>query len=183
MVLSNAVKVYTFGASPELVYQAETCPNPLGLCHLCQSLENPLLAFPGRHVGSVTLATAATTTSAPPPRQILAHENALVAITMTTDASRLATASQRGTLIRVFSTTGSGDCELLHELRRGSNPALITCICFDPLGVRLAVASTHGTVHIFDNLNVAAGSTSTASATTGWPSKGGSGLQIMPPIK
>ncbi|VDM16923.1 unnamed protein product [Hydatigera taeniaeformis] len=153
VVLVNAVKVYTFGSCPELLYQTETASNPQGLCHVCQNPENPIIAFPGRRVGMVTLVTSpltASTTVAPPPRHLSAHQNPLVALTMTADGEQLATASQRGTLVRVFDTRS---CELLHELRRGSNAALITCIAFDHAAAsaarRLAVASDHGTLHVF----------------------------------
>ncbi|VDK38214.1 unnamed protein product, partial [Taenia asiatica] len=153
VVLVNAVKVYTFGSCPELLYQTETALNPQGLCHVCQNPENPIIAFPGRRVGMVTLVTsplAASTTSAPPPRHLSAHQNPLVALTMSADGEQLATASQRGTLVRIFDTRS---CDLLHELRRGSNAAFITCIAFDHATTstkrRLAVASDHGTLHIF----------------------------------
>uniref|UniRef100_A0A5K3F010 WD repeat domain phosphoinositide-interacting protein 3 n=1 Tax=Mesocestoides corti TaxID=53468 RepID=A0A5K3F010_MESCO len=171
VVLSNAVKVYTFGASPELVYQSETSSNPFGLCHVCQHADYPLIAFPGRRVGSVTLATTRSpgdqenVTNTPPPRQILAHNNPLVAITMNSDGELLATASQRGTLIRVFSTRG---CELLHELRRGSNSALITSICFDATASKVVVTSNHGTVHVFYIDSAAkANASSTSNVTSG----------------
>lgn len=153
MVLLNAVKVYTFGSCPELLYQTDTASNPQGLCHVCQNPENPIIAFPGRRVGMVTLVTsppAESSTAAPPPRHLSAHQNPLVTLTMSADGEQLATASQRGTLVRVFDTRS---CDLLHELRRGSNAAFITCIAFDHATTsatrRLAVASDHGTLHVF----------------------------------
>ncbi|CDI97880.1 WD40 repeat domain containing protein [Echinococcus multilocularis] len=153
VVFVNAVKIYTFGSCPELLYQAETASNPQGLCHVCQNPENPIIAFPGRRVGMVTLVTSpltASTTTAPPPHHVSAHQNQLVALTMSADGEQLATASQRGTLVRVFDTRS---CDLLYELRRGSNAAFITCIAFDHATAfttrRLAVASDHGTLHVF----------------------------------
>lgn len=150
VVLLTSVKVYTFESSPDLLFQCETAPNPFGLCHFCQLPDFPMISFPGRRVGSVTLAMVTGSekvTTSPPPRQILAHENPLVALTMNTNGELLATASQRGTLVRVFSTK---QCELLHELRRGSNAALISCICFNASASRVAVTSNHGTVHVFE---------------------------------
>ena len=60
--------------------------------------------------------------------------------------TRLATASVKGTLIRVFDvSTGN----LAIELRRGSNTATIYCINFNADSSLLCVSSDHGTIHIF----------------------------------
>ncbi|KAG5448855.1 WD repeat domain phosphoinositide-interacting protein 3 [Clonorchis sinensis] len=164
IVLAEAVKVYTFGPSPQLVYESNTCSNPLGLCHICHAVDNPLIAVPGRRPGTVLLVsvgnvdgtpvTPSSTTASPtstgannmPPREIAAHENALAALEMNFMGTLLATASQKGTLVRVFATK---DCQLLHELRRGINPATITSISFNHTGDLLCVASERGTAHIF----------------------------------
>ena len=60
--------------------------------------------------------------------------------------TRLATASEKGTLIRVFDV-GTGN--LLTELRRGTQPANIYCLNFNSTSTLLCVASDHGTIHIF----------------------------------
>ena len=60
--------------------------------------------------------------------------------------TRLATASEKGTLIRVFDVANGN---LLSELRRGSAPATIYCINFNATSSLLCVASDHGTIHIF----------------------------------
>ncbi len=60
--------------------------------------------------------------------------------------TRLATASTKGTLIRVFEVSNGN---LLCELRRGTNPATIYCINFNATSTLLCVASDHGTIHIF----------------------------------
>src|SRR5690349_16101011 len=83
------------------------------------------------------------------------------------DGTRLATASDRGTLFRVFETVSG---KKLKEFRRGSSQnielfnilALITneyylgaaqadiqSIAFNKEGTALAVSSNHGTVHVF----------------------------------
>ena len=60
--------------------------------------------------------------------------------------TKIATASCKGTLIRVFDVTNGS---LLSELRRGSNPAVIYCINFNSDSSLLCVSSDHGTIHIF----------------------------------
>ncbi|CAH8585496.1 unnamed protein product [Heterobilharzia americana] len=137
VVLVNAIKVYTFSPSPQLVFESKTCSNPLGLCYVCQSVDNPLV---------VAICPSSTNATNMPPRQIIAHENPLASISLNRDGYLLATASQKGTLIRVFSTK---DCSLLHELRRGTSQATITSLSFNKDSELLCVTSERGTAHIF----------------------------------
>ncbi|CAF0816314.1 unnamed protein product [Rotaria sp. Silwood1] len=81
------------------------------------------------------------------PRVIHAHTNELAAMALNHAATLLATASKRGTLIRVFSTTGLS--EKLFEFRRGSDTADIHCITFSFDSSFLCVSSDKGTVHLY----------------------------------
>jgi WD40 repeat protein len=58
----------------------------------------------------------------------------------------LATASDKGTLIRIFSTE---DGAPLQEVRRGSDKAEIYSITFDKHSNWIACSSDKGTIHIF----------------------------------
>jgi WD repeat-containing protein 45 len=58
----------------------------------------------------------------------------------------LATASEKGTLIRIFSTKSGTP---LQELRRGAEKADIKSICFDMGSQWLACSSDRSTIHIF----------------------------------
>ena len=60
--------------------------------------------------------------------------------------SLLATASDKGTLIRLFSTE---DGTPLQEVRRGSDKAEIYSLSFDKNSNWIACSSDKGTVHIF----------------------------------
>ena len=53
---------------------------------------------------------------------ISAHDNSIACIAMNQSGTRVATASTRGTLIRIFETTTG---KKLQELRRGSDRAVI----------------------------------------------------------
>jgi len=80
------------------------------------------------------------------PIFIQAHESELAAIALNMDGTLVATASQRGTLIRVFNTETAAP---MYELRRGAEQAVIHCIAFNPASTFLACSSDKGTVHVF----------------------------------
>ncbi|KAJ1377636.1 WD40/YVTN repeat-like-containing domain superfamily [Sesbania bispinosa] len=69
------------------------------------------------------------------------------------DGRLLATASSKGTLVRVYNTL---DGSLLQEVRRGADRAEIYSLAFSPTAQWLAVSSDKGTVHVF-NLKVDSG--------------------------
>lgn len=74
------------------------------------------------------------------------HENPIHIVAIDFIGSVGASASEQGTIIRVF------DCnslEVLHELRRGTSPAQISSIGFSPLGGMLVVSSNKSTVHVW----------------------------------
>ncbi|XP_003748323.1 WD repeat domain phosphoinositide-interacting protein 3 [Galendromus occidentalis] len=144
VVLDTVIKVYTFTQTPQQLHVFETSPNERGLCVLCPSSSNSLLAFPGRKQGQVQLINLAQTEQA--PLDIQAHDSPLSCIALNTQGTLLASASEKGTLIRVFDTQSG---TLLHEVRRGANNATIYCINFNYNSSMLCVSSDHGTVHIF----------------------------------
>eukprot|EP01026_Neomeris_dumetosa_P069547 TRINITY_DN6880_c0_g1_i5.p3 TRINITY_DN6880_c0_g1~~TRINITY_DN6880_c0_g1_i5.p3 ORF type:complete len:206 (-),score=19.86 TRINITY_DN6880_c0_g1_i5:200-817(-) len=75
-----------------------------------------------------------------------AHNSKLQALSISIDGKRIATASEKGTLIRVFDTNTG---EQLQELRRGAEKAQIFSIAIAPKCDWLAVSSDKGTIHIF----------------------------------
>lgn len=143
-VFEKLIKVYTFSQTPQLLHVFETWTNPQGLCCLCSHSTNSTLAHLGRKAGQVVLIDLANTEKS--PIEIVAHDSAISCMTLSIDGTKLATASQKGTLIRVFDTESGS---LLHELRRGANQANIFCINFNKAATRLCVSSDHGTIHVF----------------------------------
>ena len=76
-----------------------------------------------------------------------AHENSIQAMAIDFSGRFLATASEKGTLIRIFLTE---DASLLQELRRGSDKATIFSISFNMSANLLACSSSDkSTIHIF----------------------------------
>lgn len=149
-VLETRVIVFTFTQSPQQLHVYKTTDNPKGLCVLSPepseaSNSCKLLVFPGPEVGQVQIVDLAE------PKKsasiLAAHETSLNCIALNNDGTRLATASKKGTLIRVFDTHSN---KKLHELRRGSNKASITCISFSRDSKLVCVSSDTKTVHIFN---------------------------------
>ena len=139
VVLQNSVRLYSFSKPPNLLHVYETVDNPAGLC----CLSDRMLAFPGRSAGQIHLVQLATGSVSIIP----AHSSPLRAIQLSPDGEILASASETGTLIRVYATS---NCAKLAELRRGIDPANIFSLGFSPSGTLLACTSDKSTLHIFD---------------------------------
>jgi WD40 repeat protein len=77
---------------------------------------------------------------------ISGHDNCIAHMEFDQTGTLLATASERGTLIRVWNVE---DGSLAKELRRGIDPAIVTSLSFNDMGDNLLVCSEKGTVHIF----------------------------------
>lgn len=78
---------------------------------------------------------------------IAAHSGQLSCLAMNFDGTKCATASEKGTLIRIFDTATG---QLLNELRRGMDRAEIYSIAFNKESTRICVSSDKGTIHIFN---------------------------------
>uniref|UniRef100_A0A8C6S7N4 WD repeat domain, phosphoinositide interacting 1 n=1 Tax=Neogobius melanostomus TaxID=47308 RepID=A0A8C6S7N4_9GOBI len=103
------------------------------------------LAFPSSlGSGELQLYDAAALS---PVTVIPAHHSPLAALCFNASASRLASASQKGTVIRVFSVPQG---QRLFEFRRGMKRCVdISCLSFSPDGHFLCSSSNTETVHIF----------------------------------
>lgn len=117
----------------------ETAPNPFGLCCLGETK----LAFPGRTKGQVQVVDLATRRVSILP----AHKSPLRALALNKDETMVATASDTGTLIRVWSTAREAR---LFEFRRGVDHSAIFSISFSPSGALMAMTSDKSTLHIFE---------------------------------
>lgn len=140
--------------------------SPVAICALSASPESNYLVYP--------LPTKAAPTSFQPPSHappksehiaptsgevliydtnkleavnvVEAHNSPLSCIALNNDGTLLATASEKGTIIRIFSVP---DAQKLYQFRRGSIPARIYSMSFNSTSTLLCVSSATETVHIF----------------------------------
>ncbi|GFZ15132.1 autophagy 18 D-like protein [Actinidia rufa] len=141
VVLEHKIYVYNF-TDLKLLHQIETLSNPRGLCCLSHMLNTSVLACLGLRRGQVRVEHFGLSMT----RFINAHDSQIATLTLTMDGLLLATASTKGTLIRIFNTM---DGTRLQEVRRGVDKADIYSIALSPNVQWLAVSSDKGTVHIF----------------------------------
>ncbi|EAT89564.1 hypothetical protein SNOG_02833 [Parastagonospora nodorum SN15] len=139
VVQLNKVGIYKMKVPPEKLAEYETANNPYGLC----ALGKGTVAFPGRAIGQVKLYDVNTGNVSIIP----AHDGPLRALALSSNGEMAATASEQGTIIRLWSFPS---CTKLGEFRRGVDPAAIFSLAFSPSGLTLAVTSDKSTLHIYD---------------------------------
>ncbi len=144
VVLEKKISVYSL-RDLSSIDRITTSTNPQGLCALSSSMDNCVLACPHIEVGQVLIRRYVSGAQAS-SINIAAHESELQILTLDPSGKYLATASKKGTVIRIFDTN-DGTC--IHELRRGMKPAIIHCLTFDAAAKYVALSSDRGTVHVF----------------------------------
>ncbi len=165
IVLEDQIYLYDI-QTMKLLYTIETSPNPAAICALSPSQDNCYLAYP--------LPQKATTSAFAPPSHappnsthippttgevlifdavkleavnvVEAHKSPLSCVAFNNEGTLLATASDKGTIIRVFSVP---DANKLYQFRRGSMPSRIFSMAFNITSTLLCVSSASETVHIF----------------------------------
>eukprot|EP00262_Sarcandra_glabra_P016738 TRINITY_DN555_c0_g1_i1.p1 TRINITY_DN555_c0_g1~~TRINITY_DN555_c0_g1_i1.p1 ORF type:complete len:449 (-),score=41.62 TRINITY_DN555_c0_g1_i1:160-1506(-) len=140
-VLDQKIFVYNF-ADLKLLHQIETIPNPKGLCAVSHMSGMFVLVCPGLQKGQVRVEHYGSKRT----KFIMAHDSRIACFALMQDGTVLATASTKGTLVRVFNTV---DGTLLQEVRRGADRAEIYSLAFSANAQWLAVSSDKGTVHVF----------------------------------
>lgn len=141
----------------------DTPPNPTGLCALSINSENCFLAYPGSStIGEVQIFDAVNLVITILsfnfcfiPQYIFqhskimipAHDSPLAALAFSPTGLKIATASEKGTVIRVFSVT---DGQKLYEFRRGVKRCVsISSLSFSMCSQFLCCSSNTETVHVF----------------------------------
>ncbi|CAI5486424.1 unnamed protein product [Closterium sp. Naga37s-1] len=139
VVLEHKILVYTFPGL-KLVHQMETPWNPTGLCAVSQSPDNFVLACPAKRPEDARWDGGMICVELFEERRGYVRgasfsQPACMALSL--DGKLLATASSKGTIIRVINTA---DGTRLHELRRGVERANIYSLAFSPKAPFLVAA-------------------------------------------
>lgn len=116
------------------------------------SLVNDLLILPAQTVGQLQLISLKPTSTSTSQQQatkrvLRVHNTALRNFTLSISGGLLATASEQGTLVRVYSTKSLAQ---IAEFRRGMEKAIVSSLAFSPGDRWLAATSDKGTIHMFD---------------------------------
>lgn len=170
-----------------LIYTIATSPNPNAICALSADKDNwQYLAYPlpkAQEQASARPSHAPPSSKFVPPTSgellifdvnslknlnvIEAHRAPLSCMALSALGTLLATTSETGTIIRVFSVPGG---QKLYQFRRGTYPSTIYNMTFDfnqdLESTYLAVSSTTDTIHIFKLGLANTGSTSPDSPQT-----------------
>lgn len=142
MVCEYAIYVYTCDKL-RVILHLTTNANARGICALAPASEPWILCCPGQSTGAVRVQVGADDRAT---HVFTAHRTGLAALSLTASAALLATASENGTVVKVFQTS---DGQLMYRLRRSTRPATISCLTFSPDQRFLAEVSSSSTVHIF----------------------------------
>ncbi|KAK1659290.1 WD40-repeat-containing domain protein [Colletotrichum godetiae] len=165
VVLESEIYLYDI-SNMSLLFTIPTSPNPGAICALSPSSENCYIAYPlpkpredsgdKRPAHAPPLSTYVAPTSGEvlvfdtltlkAVNVIEAHRSPLCCICLNSEGTLLATASETGTIIRVFSVPGG---QKLYQFRRGTYPSTIYSMSFNLSSTLLCVSSTSDTVHIF----------------------------------
>lgn len=151
VVLLDQIYIYDISCM-KLLHTIETSPNPRALCDL-SSCDESILVYPtpvGMGVENSTHSPGQCVLfdalNVAPLNVVSAHRSELAVLALNSTGTLLATASTKGTVVRVFSVVSGGT---LGQYRRGSYPAAVNSVAFDLGSHLLAVASETGTIHVF----------------------------------
>ena len=151
VVSEYKIYVYEFGNSFPVLLFLETCSNPRGVCALCPAGADWVLAAPSSVRGSIRIQRGLDDSVS---CTVEAHSNSIAALGTNSSGTLVASASEVGTVIKIFSSI---DGSLLFEFRRGSTSTQISSLAFRADSLFLAVGSANQTVHVF-RLNDGSGS-------------------------
>jgi autophagy-related protein 18 len=185
VVLEEEIYLYDI-SNMGLIYTIATSPNKSAICALSPSSERCYIAYPvpkpredqgdKRPPHAPPLSTYVPTTSGEvlifdavtlkAVNVIEAHRSPLCCVAMNSEGTLLATASETGTIIRVFSIPNG---QKLHQFRRGTYPSTIYSMSFNLSSTLLCVSSASDTVHIFRLVNPQAAAAVSAELDTDTP--------------
>uniref|UniRef100_H2YCN5 Uncharacterized protein n=1 Tax=Ciona savignyi TaxID=51511 RepID=H2YCN5_CIOSA len=164
VVLEESLYIHNIRDMKVLHTIRDTPSNPKGLCCLSVNNDNSFLVYPGSSITGEVQIFDVTTLNA--VSTINAHDSPLAAMAFNSTATKLATASCKGTVIRVFSVP---DGQKLFEFRRGVKRCVsIGSLAFSPDSLFLCASSNTETVHIFKLEQMGAEKAPVADESSSW---------------
>jgi WD40 repeat protein len=145
LISAGGVLLYTYNP-PNRCFTFKCLSNHFGPADFAEQEGKFLLAMAGHDIGALQLFVVGLRDK--PLIDLEAANHPLSMVRFNQTGTIMATASARGTLIRLFDTKKGGT---VGEFRRGSFQADICSISFSPDSRKVAVLSNKGTVHIFDS--------------------------------
>lgn len=164
VMLEEVAFIYDI-SNMKLLHQQTLPLNPAGICAISPNSENNYLAIPHYHKTTANqyaqpAHVPRASSKEPISGEVLlydlnkmeevtviqAHQAPVCFLAINNDGTLLATASDKGTVIRVFTIP---DGKKLYQFRRGSMPARIYSMSFNAASTLLCVSSATETVHIF----------------------------------
>nr|POE71958.1 autophagy-related protein 18 [Quercus suber] len=164
VIIEELTFIYDIG-NMHLLHQQSTPLNPAGICAISPSSENNYLVIPHcqksppnpqsqpshvpKSVSKETISGDVLLYDLNKMEEVTviqAHQTPVSCLAINSDGTLLATSSEKGTVIRIFSIP---DGKKLFQFRRGSMPARIYCMSFNATSTLLCVSSATETVHVF----------------------------------
>lgn len=141
VLVEKKIYIYKFDTL-NLIKTIEVSQHPNNL--MCMGLENPeFLVYPSEKTGMISI----TKLSEDYLEEIQAHNSGIENLFVSNDGNYVITASQTGTLIRIFNITTK---EKVSEFRRGVDPTKINDIKLCHNNSILLVSSVKGTIHLYN---------------------------------
>ena len=135
--------IVALSPSADNSYLAYPSPVPSPALSQATATQQPAASSSAPTTGDVLLFSTRSLTVA---NVIQAHKSPISFLSINSAGTLLATASDKGTVIRVWSVPGA---EKLYQFRRGTREARIYSLNFNLVSSLLVVSSAHDTVHIF----------------------------------
>lgn len=127
----------------DINYMKKTYCNENGICKFSNEDDSLIIATLGSKKGEIAIWKLKSEKYS----TIQAHTNNISAIALNNDGTLVATGSECGTNIHVYSTETGKE---LYKFRRGTKSAIIYDITFDKDSKFLACCSDTGTLHVFE---------------------------------
>ncbi|KYQ89796.1 autophagy protein 18 [Tieghemostelium lacteum] len=142
VIMETKIHIYDIN-NMKLLETRETAPNPKGLCALSPSNNNYIVYPASTSNGNILVMDICTLETV---NLIQAHKSQISSLAINKDGTLLATASDKGTVIRVYTLPNANKSI---QFRRGTTAAIIHSMTFSYDSKFLTVCSDKETIHIF----------------------------------